>query len=516
MYSRSEQGPTGTFGNARRAAIVKRLEMRRTSLIASVLLLGSVVWPIGAPAHAGCTSCSSSTADFRSDWRQRSGDRATAGELYWQSVLRRVSAGGPHDCVLHAGLPPRVHALVAEAWAKADAPSSAGNQDPPAPAPAPETPPAADPPKPTVRETVWPQLERRHQDDLARDADLGRQYSQMVERELKLSKDTAKVQLVERIGQELAVIANQTRVRTLWGDSRLNPFDYTFRVVEGKSVNAFSLPGGFIYVYEGLIDYAETDHELAGVLAHEIAHASMRHVSTLAREQSRFDLLTLPAILVTIFSGGRQGTEALVLSQLAGQAAQSGWSQRAEKAADLGGFEYLRLSEYNPVGMLTFLERLARDQRSREAIDWGIFRTHPPSRDRADLLIQYLHSSNMPIRRSEVSKSFRVTLHEPEDLPGRVEAHFNGRVVFAFAGPDAKARAEEAIPKLNEFFDRVPELFDVTQRGDAIIGKGRVLFRVNPYDAEAINMTVEEAAADAVRSLKRSLYMLAFRVWDAR
>ncbi|MFQ3588054.1 MAG: M48 family metalloprotease [Fimbriimonadaceae bacterium] len=451
-----------------------------------------------------------------SDWSRQSDDGASAGELFWRSVVRRVSASGSDDCVLHAGLPPRVHALVAEAWAKADAPDPVEIQEPPAPAPAPDATAPDEPSSRSVRETIWPQLDRRHRDDLARDAELGQQYSQMVERELKLSKNAEKVALVERIGQELAAIANRTPVRTLWGDSRLNPFDYTFRVVEGKSVNAFSLPGGFIYVYEGLIDYAETEHELAGVLAHEIAHASFRHVATLAREQSRFDLLTLPAILVTIFSGGRQGTEALVLSQLAGQAAQSGWSQRAEKAADLGGFEYLRHSEYNPVGMLTFLERLARDQRSREAIDWGIFRTHPPSRDRADLLIQYLRAGDMPIRRSEVSTSFRVTLREPEESPGRVEAHFNGRVVFLFAGPDAKERAEEALPRLNEFFDRVPELFDVTQRGDAIVGKGRVLFRVSPYDAEAINMTVDEAAADAVRSLKRSLYMLAFRVWDAR
>lgn len=481
-------------------------------------------WPIGAQACSTCASLAPKPTlrNDRSlpDWRRSEGPAASTGEQFWHAVLHQIGVAASDDAPSF-GLPPRVQALVAEAWAISDA-SWDRDPDPtkPKPEPAQAEPAQAkeqgEPTRPSVQDTIWPQLDRRHREDLARDAELGRLYSKQVERELRLSKNTDKIERVERIGQHLADIANATQVRTLWGDSRLNPFDYTFRVIEGRSVNAFSLPGGFIYVYEGLIDYAETEHELAGVLAHEIAHASFRHVATLAREQSRFDLLTLPAILVTIFSGGRQGTEALMLSQLAGQAAQSGWSQRAEKAADLGGFEYMRLSDYNPVGMLTFLERLARDQRSREAIDWGIFRTHPPSRDRADLLVQYLRASDLPIRRSEVSTSFRVTLHESEESAGRLEVHFNGRVLFAFAGPDAKARAEKAIQNLNAFFDRVPELFDVTQRGDSVLGKGRVLFRVSPSDAEAMNMTVEEAAADAVRSLKRSLYMHAFRVWDAR
>ncbi len=117
------------------------------------------------------------------------------------------------------------------------------------------------------------------------------------------------------IGGELAAIANASKVRTTWGDKRLNPFEYTFKVVE-EDVNAFSLPGGYIYIYEGLVKYAESDDELAGVLAHEIAHASMRHVATMQREAGKLSAMQNPLILAAILIGGAKGGDAMMVGQL--------------------------------------------------------------------------------------------------------------------------------------------------------------------------------------------------------
>ncbi|MCX7799682.1 MAG: M48 family metalloprotease [Fimbriimonadales bacterium] len=355
-----------------------------------------------------------------------------------------------------------------------------------------------------------------HAEDLARDVELGRRYAAEVEKQYRVSKNSEYQERVQRIGSELAAIANSLQPRVLWGDPRKNAFEYTFKVLEGKDVNAFSLPGGFIYVYEGLIEYAESDDELAGVLAHEIAHAAFRHLATLQREQSRLQAITLPMILVAIFSGGQATGDLMMLGQLVGLAAGSGWSQQAEQAADDGGLQYMLKSRYNPVGILTFMERLAVDERNRPKIDWGIYRTHPPSRDRAMELAAKIRAAGVPIERSKVTRTFRA-LAEPGKAQGSVEIRFNGSRIATLAGPDALARAEKACSKLNAFFDRVPELFQVSAREDGrVVGLGKELFRITADDASLAGQSVEDAAFASVQAIKRSLYFLSYRIWEIR
>lgn len=355
----------------------------------------------------------------------------------------------------------------------------------------------------------------RHQADLDSDSKIGKKYTEEVEKEYKLSKNEEYVNRVQRIGAEIGKIAREHQVAVTWGDKRLNPFDYTFKVVEDKDINAFSLPGGYIYVYEGLVKFAETDDELAGVLAHEVAHASFRHVATLQREASKFQSLTLPLILISIFSGGTALAGLGPLAQLMGTAKGSGWSVAAEESADYGGMQYMMFSDYHPVGILTFIERLAKQQRFIDRIDMGIFRTHPPSQERAERLMRHLTAKNVPIRRSQASMAYRVQLRDGED--GAVEAHFDQRKLMTFAGPDAKRRAEEAALKLNEFFDGVPDLFDVSIRsGSVLVGRRQELFHVHPEDAVLAKQTPQEVAQQASAAIKRSLYLLAYRVWDGR
>jgi len=151
--------------------------------------------------------------------------------------------------------------------------------------------------------------EAKHQRDIDNDIKLGKDYSADVDKETKPSEDKAIVERVQRIGNELAEIANATPITALWGDKRMSKFPYVFKVIQGKDVNAFSLPGGTIYVYEGLVKYVESDDELAGVLSHEISHASLRHVATLQREQSKLSIIQLPLLLLTLLSGQLPGLD---------------------------------------------------------------------------------------------------------------------------------------------------------------------------------------------------------------
>jgi hypothetical protein len=379
------------------------------------------------------------------------------------------------------------------------------------------------------QETERQKREReRHEQDLKGDVELGKKVIPDVEKEFDPSTNKEFIERVERIGKELADIANSNVVKVSWGDPRLNKFEYTFKVVKPKvvpgqkdrepdedQVNAFSLPGGFIYILEGLVKYSETDDELAGVIAHEISHASFRHIKTLEKESSKLQLIQLPALLVAIFSGGRAGGDLLMLSQLVGLSSTSGWSQQAELSADFGAIQYLQKSKYSPVGMLTFMERLARDQRALESIEWGIYRTHPPGKERAEAMQKQLVAAKIPIRRSQVSTSSRtVSVLKPD---GNVEVAFGGKPIVTFAGQDAAARADEAAAKLNEFFDTVPEMFEVTATPDgAIVGRKEVLFRITASDAEAAKKPVSALSEAALKAVKRSLFALAYRIWETR
>ncbi|RYG35128.1 hypothetical protein EON81_13625 [bacterium] len=354
----------------------------------------------------------------------------------------------------------------------------------------------------------------QHQEDLKRDREMGQKYSAEADKELKASEDKEMIERVQRVGNQFAKIANENSVTALWGDKRLNTFDYTFKVVQGKDVNAFSLPGGYIYFYEGLVKYIESDDELAGVMAHEVAHASLRHVATLQREQSKFNAVSLPLILIAILAGGTQGASgALTVSQLLSQATGSGWSVKAEKAADYAGFQYMEKSKFNPTGMLTMMERLARDERSGPAYDWGIYRSHPPSRERAEALSGYMKEAKIPIQRSEVTTSFRAS-SKPGDN-GTVDLFFGKKKLVSMAGDNAIERASTAVKRLNDYYDNVPELFSLQVGTDGVIkGRNRPLLELNAEDAKAAKMPITELRESTLKNVRSSLFNLAFRIWD--
>lgn len=369
-------------------------------------------------------------------------------------------------------------------------------------------------------EEAWQQADKevkRQQEDLKRDTETGKKYSEIVEKELKLSDDQEQIARVQRIGQEMAEIANQTHAEVLWGDKRLNSFTYSFKVVRDKDINAFSLPGGFIYVYDGLINAVESDDELAGVLAHEIAHASFRHVATLQREQSRMQAIQIPLILVAIITGGAGAAgDMLSLSSLVGTAVGSGWSVKAEQAADFGGLQYMMKSKYDPTGLLTFMERMVRDEkRNPRAQDPGIYRTHPPSWARAEAITEEMKRFNLPIRRSRVSPSCRVEVKPHED--GTVAITFNQKPIVALAGADALDRADKSATRINAFFDSEPELFEITTSTDGeILGRKQALIELTHEDAVASNSTVSQLTADAAKNLKSSMGSLSYRIWNYR
>lgn len=358
-------------------------------------------------------------------------------------------------------------------------------------------------------QTAQDKEQQRHKKEVEEDVKLGKEVSQQVDKELPASENKEYVERVQRIGKDIAEIANKTHVKVTWGDPRLSLYDYQFKVLKGDDVNAFSLPGGFIYVYEGCVAFCESDDELAGVLAHEVSHASFRHIATLRKEQSKFDIVNIPLILAAIFSKSPEAGNILVGADLLNRAVGSGWGVKAEEAADYGGLQYMIGSKYNPLGMLTFMERLAFKDRAQPSVNYTIFQTHPPTAERARALMGRLRDANITIRRSAVSTSLRSNVLPGED--NSVELWFGKSKLYVYGGTDALTRADAAATALNAFFDSVPALYELNLIDKTkIVGQDKLLIETSPDDGP--NPTQNAEIAFSV--LKRLLFDLNYRLWQ--
>lgn len=205
-----------------------------------------------------------------------------------------------------------------------------------------------------------------------KEVDIGRKLARRVERELKLVQDEPLQEQVKQIGRRLAAVCDRKELV------------YHFAVVQDKDVNAFSLPGGYVFIHEGLIKETGSDDELAGVMAHEIAHITARHA--VKRYESSLGLQL--AQLATVVARQPQAAQGI---GIASQAAQLAYARDDELEADRLGVKYMKAAGFDPAAMLTFLEKLrAVHQSHSNYLPRGIVRpqyalTHPyvPERIRA-------------------------------------------------------------------------------------------------------------------------------------
>jgi len=200
---------------------------------------------------------------------------------------------------------------------------------------------------------------------LEKEIALGKQLAQEIERQAKIVDDPVIAEYVNRIGQNL--------VRN--SDAKV-PF--TIKVIDGEEVNAFALPGGFFFVNSGLILRAESEAELAGVMAHEIAHVAARHGTRQATRGQLVNLATIPLIFMGGWTGYgvRQGASVLIpLGFLK-------FSRGFEEEADLLGLQYLYKAGYDPTAFVDFFEKIQSDEKRRPGTMAKVFSTHPMTEDR--------------------------------------------------------------------------------------------------------------------------------------
>ncbi len=319
---------------------------------------------------------------------------------------------------------------------------------------------------------------------------MGQEGAQELEKQTKLVTDEAVVGRVQRIGNELAAIANATEIPATYGSPTLKKYDFKFKVLDDKDINALSMPGGYIYVNKGLVDYVQSDDELASVLAHEIAHVSHHHMLALIKEQAKLGqqmAIALVALLAARASP-ENTSNALMGARFIQLAKINGYSREAEEDSDLTGLQYLNRSKYSPVGMLTFMERLARDEMGRPDIQWGVYQTHPYPAERSRVLEAKLEALKIPINRRAVTRPALAEVRQNEKQKDLFEVWLGGKQFYAPSAGDqtSEARAKTLATKLNALLDQGLTLRDLKQssKPPLLMAKGELLLDVTKADAE--------------------------------
>lgn len=205
-----------------------------------------------------------------------------------------------------------------------------------------------------------------------KEINMGRRIARGIEEnpDIVLDPDPLMTERVKLIGQRIAEVSDRKEV------------NYTFRVIDMDDVNAFALPGGYIFIFRGLIEKVETDDELASVIAHEVAHIVARHSVKRLQGGLGFTILQILMAVASPSVSNARGINAafghLIMS----------YSREDEALADKIAVKYLRKAGFDPMAMISFLKKLQEVNRETAIRPYRSYRSHPHIADRIRMVKQ--------------------------------------------------------------------------------------------------------------------------------
>jgi Zn-dependent protease with chaperone function len=317
---------------------------------------------------------------------------------------------------------------------------------------------------------------------------IGRRAAAQIEARLRIVTEPAVADRVSRLGAIVAAQSHRPRL------------PYTFKVVQIDDVNAVALPGGFIYVTTGLLRFVRSDHELAAVLAHEVAHAALGHGMEMQRRANQAMFVTLLIGVLTRDPNVFQGSVLFARGLLAG------YTRDLEREADLASIDYLHRTPYSPVAVLTVLERLwRREQLSPQPP--VVFPDHPTTAERVQYVEEALRARRIPLNRRTPANYLVLTVREGADAGGTyAEILVNDRLIVRLA--DA-GKIREAAEVLDRLFDSDLNPYEVTARetpeGWGVFGRGFPILRLTPRDVPTGSAGLRDAVTGIAARLRAAI-----------
>lgn len=211
---------------------------------------------------------------------------------------------------------------------------------------------------------------------------LGRQIVLEMEKQVDWVRDLLLQTYINQMGHSLAAYAGPT------------PFELKFYIIKGTDPNAFAIPGGHIFLTTGLLVTTENEHELAGVISHEIAHVMSRHVVQLIERSKRLNIATMAAIIAgALLGGGGKASEAVATTAMAtAEALALKYTREMEVEADQNALNYLIRSGYDPRGLVTFMSKIHKVGLTSGPSVPTYLSTHPAVENRISLMENLLQS----------------------------------------------------------------------------------------------------------------------------
>lgn len=303
--------------------------------------------------------------------------------------------------------------------------------------------------------------------------DMGRSAAKEIEKQYGLVQDQQLQERVARIGNRIAAVCDRPNL------------PYTFKVLNVKEINAFALPGGFIYVCKGLVDYMATDDELAGVIGHEVGHVVKRHTVHQIEKSMEYGLLL--AFLTKGAGGG-------IPMQLLMGAVMAGFSREDERQADQLGFIHTTRAGYNPYGMLISLQRLG-DLDTKANYD--LFADHPEPDVRVKLMKGYINEAKIQPTAVQQDKAAQI-VGDGLSLPPLYATYKGYKPIYrAYA-------AAGALYLLTKLPDLSGDRFIVDSDGiyNTILYDDQPVVVITPQDASSNNTTMDGLTEQYINTLK--------------
>lgn len=287
--------------------------------------------------------------------------------------------------------------------------------------------------------------------DLAKEVEIGRRAIKNIEEQWPLTSDPAVTSKLEMILR------------------RLEPFmsrriDWELRLVKTEALNAFCLPGGFIFFTTGIVDALKTDSELAAVMAHEMIHADRKHSLRMAAEASK---VNIGALAVMVLSGGAAAP--MILAQVAQVAINSSYTMELEAEADRLGLDALIKSGYSPTGMITLFEHFMAEEYKQPLVEYGIYMNHPDTPKRLAAAVKTLHERQIPIERKYSLGLLRTDISEGTN---DISLNIDGMsVIKGRKTPETRALMSSIRKEIDKYLQLELAPYDIhVERGTLYIG----------------------------------------------